>query len=322
MSMDMHNEGNLPQGDSDGQYLAPRNSFPVKTRITTFREVCASIPMSDMGLPKFLYRCDLVPEDLFDMPVHEQAGLLGEASQEIHYREGFPAFSNGSAIWSQMEYEPDEGYLAFKQYLKLSEEFGIRRLEQLVENYSLGGDGSEIPGSSISILDQRSLVEFHTYYHWSSRSKAFDLFQLAAHQKLREKRILSTTNQHFLRAERILGQLLPYFEKIDDDGTPVFMKDMTAKTAVEIYEKLAKLQRISIGLPAHGLSDADKNSTAPSSSVEVTLRQIARQGEDPSIAGQSTSAAESLDMLLNNPDTAAAAQELIISVNTDNQGDT
>jgi hypothetical protein len=320
----------------------------VVDRITTFREAAARIPMNEYGLPKYLYRADLIPTELPEMPVEDQIPILNSATIDITYREGFPTFMDGHSMWAQMPYEPDESYDAFKQYVMLVDRYGVRSLEALVGESLLsdlsvdsfgdevtdtspsvdssgqrgtalrGGGGSARSGAGgLGMLSLEELSEFHAYYFWAARCRAYDLFQLVAHRKLRERRILSTTNSHFLQSEKLLGRIYEYFNRVDPEtGRPDFVEELTPKVAMDMMEKLVKIQRISVGLAAHGLAAGEMagEGATPNATVEVAFRQIARQGTDPEAARNSSQGA-SLEMLLANPDAAALAQELIIKVN-------
>lgn len=318
----------------------------VVDRVTTFREAAQRIPLNEYGLPKYLYRADLIPEELPSYPAEEQIPILNAATIDLTYREGFPTYYSGLAMWSPMPYEPEESYSAFVAYLGLAERYGVRSLEVLAgptllqdlshtqgDHWDTGvdtspsvnrsqpttalrgeGDGSPAHGVGLT-LDQ--LLDFHTYYFWSARAKAYDLFQLVAHKKLRERRILSTTNAHFLEAEKLLGRVYDYFHEIDPEtGKPIWVEELTPKVAMEMMEKLVKIQRVSIGLPAHGLANGEQEGTGgvtPGANVEVAFRQVARAGQDPESARQSSQGA-SIEMLLSDPAAAELAQELIIRV--------
>jgi len=295
-------DSSSPNGQ-DIAIIAPNKlASTTPDRLSTFREISLKIPRNDFGLPEYMYRPDLIPADLFHREPVEQASILGAAAVEINYYEGYPAFDNGASIWSQLEFEADSAFLLFKEYLTLGDTRGARRLEDLAES-------SKIPQGN----DLRQLRDFHTYYYWSARSRAYDLFMVAAHRKLREKRVLSIQDKHFLEAETLLARVLNYFQKTDENGDLVFMNELKPRDAMDMLDKLVKIQRISVGLPAHGLSSVDENGTAKNAETEVILRQIAQQSDDPNRKSSHGGAAE-LEVLLNDPDTAILAQELIIRI--------
>lgn len=287
------------------------------SRVDVFRDIANKIPRNDYGLPIFLYRPDLIAEDLPYLSPEDQSDVLATATVDIHYLEGFPTFSNSTSLWSQMEYEPPAAFRAFQAYLLQGETQGIRRLEMLAQDPAVQG---VMPNG----MDTSLLMEFHSYFFWGARCKAHDLFQQAAAQKMRERRVLNIQDQHFLDAEAMLKKVSTYFEQTDEEsGEPLWLMEMTPKVALDYIDKLTKLQRISIGLPAHGLSNADNDGIAKNASVEVTLKQLSRQGIDPD-ATSDGGASTGLDLLLSDPETAAIAQQLVIKVGSRGQemGDT
>lgn len=283
------------------------------SRVEVFRELAKALPRNDYGLPKYLYRPDLIGEDFFVMDHEDQEDLLATATIDIFYAEGFPAFEDGSAIWSQMPFEPDNAYRAFKAYLEQAERIGVRRIESLYRD-------PETQPAIDPAFNQRDLTELHTYYFWLPRCKAYDLFQLAAAQKLRERRVLSIQDQHFLESESLMTQVRKYFDMRDEDtGELLWIEELTPKVALDFLDKLIKIQRISVGLPAHGLANADENGVSKNASVEVTLRQIAKMGADPD-SDKRKGVDAGLEMLLTDPETSKLAQELIIKVGAGSGG--
>ncbi len=288
-------------------------AVPVKVvnRIQVFRSISSKVPLNDYGLPKLVYRPDLIPEDLFYKDDQEKAQLLDIASVEILYREGFPTFEDGASFWSQMPFEPDDSYFAFQKYMDLGNTQGVRRLEALYEQNS-----GEHVGNPLA------LSEFFTYYTWGPRCKAFDLFSAAAYQKLRERRVQSTTNQHFLEAERLLTVVKGYFEKVSEEtGELEFLEELTPKVALDMLTKLVQIQRISLGIPAHGLSGGEAGVAPPNAEVSVVLKTIAKAGLDPE-ASQSNLGSYDIEMILGDPETATLAQQLIVQIGRSNaEGD-
>jgi hypothetical protein len=290
-------------------YTPTARDISKMSRLSTFRDISRSLPMNEYGLPKFFYRADLIPEDLFLRPPEEQISLLEAATIDINYLEGFPAYDSQAAIWSQMEFEPDDAYEAFKQYLAQGQHQGIRRLESLLQNNEYL---QHVPHHYRSLT---KLTELHTYYYWAPRTKAADLFEQAASSKLRERRILSIQDRHYLESERLLKTLKDkYFDRIDPEtGEYIWIEEMTPKVALEFLDKLVKIQRISLGLPAHGLSNPEDDGIQRHASVEVTLKQIARRATDPE-AANALNGTSGFDMLLADPETAMLAQQLIVRI--------
>lgn len=293
------------------------DSAPVEQLDTRTQIMCAlndQVPRTDLGLQKFFYRCDLIPEDMPQYSAGEQAQILNAATVNVIYDEGYPTFTNGSAIWGMMPYESEEGFRAFKQYLTQPKDSGIRRLELLqmpLAAEEQGGVGSG-PVNGQILWGMGELLGYFHQYSWLQRAKAYDMFELAAATKLRERRIMSTTDKHYLEAERLFTKVMGYFERENEEtGELEWIEEMTPKVAIDMMEKLVRIQRTALGLSAHGLAKGDEHDLSPNASAEVILRQIAKQSANPDGSG-STSAAQGLDMLLNDPEAAAQAQALII----------
>lgn len=299
-------------GDDNSSH---RNHMPaVQThlsRMDIFRISAGKTPTNDFGLPIYLLRPDLIPDDLMAYSEVDQAHIVQSAAVPILFDEGFPTFENGSSIWSRMEFEPDESFELFRKYLEQADKQGARRLEDLA--FELGSTSASIAGNIDQFL--RTLKEYFTYYNWATRAKAHDMFRVAAFHKLRERRILTTTDKHYLDAEKLMSRLMNFFDKKDEEtGDYAWMKDLSAKTAIDMLDKLAKLQRVSIGLSAHGLSAGEQGDAPKNADVEVVLRQLASNAQDPNARGRGAEGQADLQTLLSNPDLAGMAQELIIRV--------
>ena len=271
-----------------------------RLRVKVFADLNKEVPYNQYGLPEYIYRADLIPAELEALTLEEREKLKDAASIDLLYREGYPTFHDGRAFWSQMEFEPSQYYEAFRLYLQMAETFGFRSLEDLVQEY-----GDRIRLSKIQ------LSEALTYYYWATRCKAYDMFKVAAYQKEREARIMATNNKHYLKAERLIGQLETYFGEIDDDGIPLWLKDLTPGVAISALERLSKVQRVALELPANGPSNQEGAGPA-NASMEVILRALAEKlGEGHSQIGSQNA---DVSMLLEDPDAARLAQQLVIEL--------
>ncbi len=269
-------------------------------RIKTFTSLSEGVPINEYGLPEYLYRADLVPSNLNELSNDEQERVLHSATIDLSYREGYPTLADGKPFWSRMEFEPQELYDAFDVYLNMASLYGVRGIEALARE----------PGINLSM---QRLSEAFAYFYWAPRCKAFDLFRVAAYQKVRESRIMQTNDRHFLETERLLTNLKTYFNTLDDNGDVAWLADLTPGVAVTCLEKLAKLQRIALDLPAHGSSTPAEGSLPPNAHLEVVMRTLAQRA-DGDLAESRTHATTDVDMLLDNPEAARLAQELIIKV--------
>lgn len=304
--------------DVDSGVMGDIPSMEIRDRVDAFKSVTLQAPTNDYGLPLYIYRPDLIQTNIDALPAAEKAQVLEAASVDVVYDEGFPAFLDGAAFWSRMDFEPDDAYYAFSIYLEMGDRKGARRLEDLY--YELANSASsenQTHFSQAALLDgnaRRRIKESFVFYNWGIRCKAYDLFKVAAHHKLRERRIVSTTDRHFLQAEKLMGKVETYFEKVDDEtGDLAWLTDLKATDAINILDKLVKIQRTSIGLSAHGLSGGEGGNLSSNAETETILRQLATFAQDPN-AEKNGSLTSDLSVLLNDPETAALAQELVIKV--------
>lgn len=315
----------------------------VDGRVTMFREISSVIPKNENGLPQYIYRPDLVPPNLPELSKEEQSQLLDVAAIEIIYSEGFPTLEDGTAIWERLGFEPDAHHKAFQAYLNMTDVIGIRRLEVLDKSSSAHAEymallnpnlnptnntttnGSK-PNNALNPLQgavaaldysREQLIEVSTYYSWAIRANAWDYFRFAQYQKIRERRALECTNSHYLTAERLLQTILPYFEEVDDDGTLVCLADMTPRVALDFFERLTKIQRLSAGLGASSITETDKPQ-AFAANIDTLFRRIATNSQDISADGQATESTEEtrarLQQLLQDPQNAEAVQRLAIQL--------
>ncbi len=270
---------------------------PQNTRLGVFKQVALKTPSNDLGLPDVIYRSDVITEDFPNLDLVKQGEMLEAASIVISYREGFPTLPDGTSLWSQLPFESDDHYVAFKKYLEQVDTLGIRRLEVIAQ------DGT---------VTQETLTCLFDYYYWSPRCKAYDLFRIAASEKMREQRIMKITDVHFLESEKMLTPLLHYFNELDEDGKVKWLQDIEPKDALAALDKLMKIQRVSAGMSAHGGQNGE---VAPvqGQSLEVRLRQIVKSAEDP-LANNNQSGTTDWDILLNNPEAAMQIQDLAIKV--------
>ena len=270
-----------------------------RTRLQVIRDLTKTLPKNEFGMQTFFYRPDLIPEDFDDLSPRDKTDILNTATIPIQFREGFPALEDGTPIWGPLPYESQKDYSTFEKYLELANTAGVRRIDLLV---------NELPG-----ISRDTLMQLHTYHYWGLRSRALDLFQVAAAQKMRERRILSMSDRHFLEAEKLFGHVLKYFERTDEEGNPAFLRELSPKSAMDMVDKLYKMQRVAVGLPAHGHANgSDDGETPKNAGFEMVLRTIAKRSGD-TVQSNSQNV---VDMLSGDSEMAAMAQELIVRINS------
>lgn len=286
--------------------IEPLELTPQLSRIATFEKAVAQLPHNEYGLPVFIYRADVIPANLYDLDEDDKRQILQNAAIQISYREGYPTFETGIPMWGQMEWEASLEYEAFEVFLSLSNSKGYRQLIQL--EFEL----RSLPQFREAPPDLAQLREMFTYNYWAQRAKAHDLFMVAAHKKLRESRIMSIENQHFLRSERLLDRMETQLAAIFD---PERLAALDPEVAVKMIKNLQEMQRQALGLATQaGTNKAQPNDPPPNATMEVTLRQLAKQsGADLTTQAKSDSA-NPMEILLRDDNTAEMAQELIIKM--------
>lgn len=272
---------------------------PEFRRSLLFEKLAKTIHQNELGLPKYLYRCDMVLPDLDTFPQKTQNAILASAVIEITYREGFPTFLDGNPIWEQMIHESDEDYCLFEEYRNLQESLGYRSL-------------SALP-LQISQVTLQELQETANLYFWYPRIKAYDLFILSVHRKRREQRMMQIENYHYAKSHDLLERMLT---QVNTVFATERVGAMTPDDFVKTIRSLTEIQRTSIGLmgPQGGNGKTGEGAPPPGATLEVTMRSIARQSgaSDQNESGQGGTGAI-LDFK-NNPEALLAAQELIIKV--------
>ncbi len=298
---------------------------PLKLHITEYMVrksalielVLTRIPLNQFNLPEGYYRPDLLPnsiEDLQTVHIIEMDGseiiapnnmnsefaenLLDEqklmtAYVQLKYDEGFPATPTGEPFWSILDFEPPGAHLVFQAYLESGTK-GLRMLSSLSNRWRL----------------EDLLIYFQLYY-WGPRAKSYDLFKAASRQREMSHAINTLQDDHLLKATKLMDIAMTYV-KGDD-----FEELLTPKVAIDLAKLAFQIQRLSTGLPAMSPAvNGDGGSASVHASVEVILRQLVGDQplnvSDEGVTGATSRRARIRERLLSDPETAAAAQELIL----------
>ena len=229
----------------------------------------------------------------------------------LAYVEGFPALPDRNPFWYRLDFEPLEAFQAFEAYLSQGDQ-GARQL------FILGNDDPKLDG-----FPTTTLLEWFDLYYWEHRSKSFDLFRIAQARKMREQRALTVDDNHYALAAKLMDQLEIYMLPEDGEDSE-FFDLLTPKSAIDLLKLLTQIQRVSSGLPASGPPGGSPDgSHQPGASIEVIMRNVV-QGIQPKsgdgsnavvIDGHEVSQLDALETALQNPETAALAQELVIKLN-------
>lgn len=209
------------------------------------------VRLNEFGLPPSFIRSDLLPSNLGTLTQAD----VDRASEGLFYYEGFPTLKNGTTFWHQLPYEPYNAYSAFMQFLEQAEDLGIRQLDLLAVQLNLELD---------------SIQAMYHEYHWQPRSRAYDVFQVAADQKRRILRTRKMENKHYEQAGLLLDRLLQRF------ADPEWIEELNAKEAIEALETLMKVQRVSLGLTGANASSISKNALPAGADTEAIIRGITR----------------------------------------------
>jgi hypothetical protein len=247
--------------EEEPEFFAPVPAHPVSdiivlpphaTRGEAVATLSRNIDVNQYGLPTYFIRSDLLPSLDGGSVTQDE---VDAASVGLHYHEGYPTLSNGSAFWSQLPHEPADAYLLFKRYVDQAEETGIRQLDLL----------SAQEGVSLDQIRQ-NYMEFY----WSVRSRAFDLFIVAAETKKRQLKTKKMENAHYDQAGKLLEALLQRFED------PDWINELNAKEAIEAVDTLYKVQRLSMGLTGQNASSLPKNPIPEGASVQAMMEHLTR----------------------------------------------
>ena len=275
------------------------------TKGAIFRQLNSSLTLNDFGLPDFIYRSDLIPMELYDYTPHERNDYLEAAVIPINWDHGYPATENNVPLWEQLPGESLTAYNAFLSYLELPKtsdhEHPVRMLPLLAEAL----------GIELSMLSDYS----HMFY-WTIRFRAYDLYLTACHQKQREQRIMSIEGKHFTMAERYLNKLdIVIGKRLDhtieelQDSESAIHDDLKLKDLVDMVDKLSKIQRVSVGLPANGAYDKEGQLGGRHQQVDDSFKEIAANAMP---AKKTDNRSANMDKLLASPEDLARAQDLII----------
>lgn len=284
-----------------------------------FDQLAKDLPYNELGLPKFLYRADLIPEDLFALTEKERSAILNSAVIPVTYREGYPTLHDGTPIWDQLDTEEEGDFGLFQIYIGLDAKHGYRQLAAMPEEI-----GSRIPSLRPANRDEekdwlRRLTEMASIHFWLARAKAYDLFKVAMARKTRERRMMDIEDFHFIEADNILRKIL---EQVSEVFSAEKLREMSPNEFVKAFKDLQTIMHTALGVSTSGgRGKQDDNAMAPGASVEVALRQVARISGAVDQGGKQTSNTDIMKLLLGDESAVVAAQELIFRVNMSGRQD-
>lgn len=272
-------------------------------RVETMRRLIDQMPLNDLGLPRYIFRTDLIPPDLYNDEVYtanERYECINAATIDLDYFDGIPSQSDGTAFWSRLFFEPADAYKAFIEYLGVvTREDDTGNLVAPLRTFTATATYTKIP--------ENKLREYAFLYYWHHRVKAHDLFMVANFQRSKQTRAILLEDSHYKKASKLLVKMEQVMEQILGDEDRLF--DLEPKDAMKMLMQLYEMQRISVGLPAHGPAQQQEQ-VAPGSSLEVTMRRIAQKAGE--VADDKLGEEDSVESMLNDPASLNILQELII----------
>lgn len=272
-------------------FVLPQNA----THGDAIQHFAISIPKNEYGLPLYIIRSDLLDWGRIDALGYATQDQLDLATEMLDYTDGYPVQKSGSPIWGQLTYEPFDGFKLFQSYLELVETEGIRLHDTLATEQN---------------VPLKNIREMAKEYYWSLRARAYDLFVVAAEAKRREARIRRTESEHFTVAGGIINKVI---QRINEE--PELIKGMDAAELIDVFEKMAKVQRMSLGLVGQNAS-TNTPLNSPGGTVEFILRSLTQNSGLSNEAGQNMQ--DQLRAFMGDEATALQIQELIVRATTDN----
>lgn len=257
----------------------------VETRTDLVRELNRALPLNEYNLPLYIYRPDLLdPQALLQMdrPSAKQqlADMLANSIVHLSYDLGYPTIGKGDTpFWGQLLWESKQAFETFLAYLELDGVRGLHNIENVLPELA---------------------SEWYHQNCWKLRAQAFDAFRVAHHSRMREQRIFSVQNDHYLKGQKLFQKVFNHLEKLPLD-------ELEFDKGVNALEKLSKIVHSTLGIAA---SNKDPNPTI-GTSVEVVMRKTA---ESQHVVRKNDQDSVDMESLLNDPAALERAQELIIRV--------
>lgn len=253
----------------------------------------ALLPLNKYGLPDYIYRADMIDhammlsamQELKEDPRKEVAtkvqSMLQSALVYLDFSEGFPKFEE-EPLWKRLPYEPELAFQAFMAYIQLE---GVRDLNDLV-----GYKPADL------------MIWYHTYL-WAHRVKAYDMYLIVHHQRLKLRRALGMEDNHYQVAGEMIQTVLGKIRQGGDD----FWAQLKPLQAATILDRMVKVQRMSVGLSAQGGSSVDQMPLIPT--VQSMMEQVSEATESKDAEVKTVS-----DEIMESPEALEHAQDLLLTM--------
>ncbi len=264
----------------------------LKMQADVMRKVTLQLPLNAHGLPEGVYN----PKAILDLgwsPEDEDAVPPQEAWIPLDYSEGYPTFGAAAIpFWERLEGESGKYHDFFKAYVGLE---GVR------STFSL----SSFPNISSIGGNATLLASLKEVYYWEYRAKAFDLYIHAARTRHRALAARNTEDGHLIFSRELVDQAKGLLKER--------MGSISEQGLINLLKTGLQLERISVGLPAAGVS-AQSASPTNITDIKTIINHYAqeevRSGEVTTDSGK-----KMLARALKDPKTAELMQRLALRVN-------
>ncbi len=241
---------------------------------------------------------------------------LDNAFVPLNYDEGYPALSGGTPFWSKLDFEPADAFAIFQRFLQMPA--GTCADEDGLGATSASGERSvsaltevmhDRDGELLGYMEQYKMYS-HLYY-WGLRAKSYDFYRVAAHRKQQELRAIESQDEHYFDARGLRNKLMHWIGENEED----FWDMLTPKTAMDMMDKLIKIERISVGLGAAGPSGSGKGEgNLGGQTLEVMVQQVAKSSHTKGVIIDNATEELIEDAMLDDEDMLENMQALIVRI--------
>lgn len=271
---------------SYSRVILPQNA----TKASAVSVLSRQIPLNEFQLPAFFYRSDLLPHDLSQLTQEEADVCLVELS----YADGYPTYNNGHTFWQQLPHESFNDFILFQRYCDQADTIGLRQIHLLAHENN---------------VSMAKIQELYEEYYWKFRARAFDLFQVAADRKLRERRSRRLEDNHYQIADTLLSELKHKLEN------PEIFNNLSGKELLECLRLLINIQRVSSGLAQNGNAGATPYNPEAAMDGRQLMEELTKNNSSQDVG---LGLGGGLADLLKDPNFALEAQKIVLRVRHQN----
>ncbi len=275
----------------------------MKMQAETMRKVALQLPLNSYGLPegifspKILNDLDWEPSEDLEMPPRE-------AWIPLDYSEGYPTIG-ASAIpfWELLEGESSTYHDYFRTYIDL---VGVR------STYTM----SALPSVHAKGGNTTLLAALKCVFYWEFRAKSFDLYVYAARTRNRIVAARTAEDEHLKLSRELSTKATELIQRR--------IENFSEKGIIDLLKLGINLERISVGLPAGGVSGVSGANGAGSGNVNVTdvktiinnvTQHVVQSEGGGGRGGRGEGSKALLSKALQDPETADLFQRLALKVN-------